>query len=164
MYNILDIIRNSRQLAGQEMNRAVGYSSGKLNPWDDPRWRPMVEGMRTQGSRSLEDLSRMLNLNKVTGPAAGLVLEKGQNGINGNLLNLVNLLKGNADQTIGDWEHFDEKTRAMALQKKMHDDEMQAQKMQMITNSIMSGIKMLAGGISGGIGGGGMGAAKGITG
>ncbi len=153
MAGVLESIRAGRELQYQELSKALGLSTGKLNPWDLPEYGPLVEGMRTQGSRAMDDLTKNLGELDVGGPASALALERGGEGVNNQILQLANMLKSGSQGQINQWSGFDERLRAQILQKQMFDKQMQAEKMRQITGAIMQGIGMLAGGISGGFSG-----------
>jgi len=61
---------------------------GGYKPWTLPEYRPMVEGIRTAGARSLEDLAATLPQTDVRGPAAAKILENAADQTSGNILDL----------------------------------------------------------------------------
>lgn len=68
--------------------------SGQINPWDLSQWQPSVQGVRTMGARTLEDLSSTLRKSDVSGPAAATLMGRAQEGTQGNILNLATNLAG----------------------------------------------------------------------
>ncbi len=152
-YGILDLIRMSRDIKGKGMARTQGLMSGKINPWDLPEWRGQVEGLRTQGDLGMESLGKNLTMSGVTGPAAGLALEKGQEGVNDQTLNLANLMRNDWRQGEGEASSFVDMILQMIQKQTQFDKQMQAEKMKQIGGNIMSGIGMFAGGVSGGMAG-----------
>ncbi len=152
-YGILDLIRMSRDIKGKGMARTQGLMSGKINPWDLPEWRGQVEGLRTQGDLGMESLGKNLTMSGVTGPAAGLALERGQEGVNDQTLNLANLMRNDWRQGEGEASSFVDMILQMIQKQKQFDKQMQAEKMRQIGGQTMQGIGMIAGGVSGGMAG-----------
>jgi hypothetical protein len=89
-----DLIGMGRTLQGEEMLRAQNLISGKTQPWELPEWQPIIEGLRTQHERGLEDLTNAYRQADVTGPAAALGLEKAGEGYTGSLMDIANKMRG----------------------------------------------------------------------
>lgn len=83
-----------KRLRENEIGKAYGLSSGKLNPWDLPEFETARQNMLTERDVGLSDLTRRLTQSGVEGPAAALSLEKAGNKYSGSLLDLANKLQG----------------------------------------------------------------------
>ncbi len=105
----------ARDVQGYKLQDLLGLISGKKSPWESPTWKPLVEGMRTQGDLGLGEMSKRLTEGGVTGPAAGLSLERAGEGINNNILNLANSMKSGMDQEA--WKSGDLWTKLKKMQQ-----------------------------------------------
>lgn len=95
-----EAMQATRALEKELVDRARGELSGKVNPWDDPRWKPLAEGVRTNTEQTMDAIAKNLNQTGVTGPAAGLVLEKAKESGDNQVLNLANGLRSGQNQDI----------------------------------------------------------------
>lgn len=87
-YNINSLTRLGNRYARQRTGAALDLQTGRRSPWDLPEWNPMVEGYQAQYSRGLGDLARNFNRAGVSGPAAGLGMERANDAYAGGLLQL----------------------------------------------------------------------------
>lgn len=83
-----------KRLRENEIGKAYGLSSGKLNPWDLPEFETARQNMLAERDVGLSDLTRRLTQSGVEGPAAALSLEKAGNKYSSSLLDLANKLQG----------------------------------------------------------------------
>lgn len=83
-----------KRLRENEIGKAYGLSSGKLNPWDLPEFETARQNMLAERDVGLSDLTRRLTRSGVEGPAAALSLEKAGNKYSSSLLDLANKLQG----------------------------------------------------------------------
>jgi hypothetical protein len=83
-----------KRLRENEIGKAYGLSSGKLNPWDLDEFETARQSMLTERDVGLSDLTRRLTQSGVEGPAAALSLEKAGNKYSNSLLDLANKLRG----------------------------------------------------------------------
>lgn len=98
----VDVRQAGRELQLEQIMEALKDIRGTSQPWDDPKWAPAIEGMRTQADRGMEGLTSGLTQAGVTGPAAGLALERGSQGFSDNILNLANQMRtGGNVNTLG---------------------------------------------------------------
>ena len=77
-----------------EIGKAYGLSSGKLNTWDLPEFASARNNMAAERDIGLSDYARRLTQTGVEGPAAALSLEKAGNNYGNSILNLANKLQG----------------------------------------------------------------------
>ncbi len=87
------LINTSRQLRLSELGKSLGISQGRINPWELPEYRPAAEAVRAGSERTLSSLPSLLQRSGVSGPAAGLTLERTADQGNDALFNLVNQLR-----------------------------------------------------------------------
>ncbi len=90
---------------------------GQINPWELPQFAPTVQGIRTTGARTLEDLYGSMVKSGVSGPAAGTLLEKGYQGTQGNVLNLANSLANLPETYIGQGIQAEEQAQGRATRE-----------------------------------------------
>jgi len=83
-----------KRLRENEIGKAYGLSSGKLNPWDLPEFASARNNMAAERDIGLSDYARRLTQTGVEGPAAALSLEKAGNNYGNSILNLANKLQG----------------------------------------------------------------------
>ena len=83
-----------KRLRENEIGKAYGLSSGKLNPWDLPEFASARNNMAAERDIGLSDYARRLTQTGVEGPAAALSLEKAGNNYWNSILNLANKLQG----------------------------------------------------------------------
>lgn len=83
-----------KRLRENEIGKAYGLSSGKLNTWDLPEFASARNNMAAERDIGLSDYARRLTQTGVEGPAAALSLEKMGQGYGNNILNLANKLRG----------------------------------------------------------------------
>jgi len=164
----------ARDIQGYKLQDLMGLISGKKSPWDSPMWGPQIQGMRTQGDIGLGELSKRLTEGGVTGPAAGLALERAGEGIGGNVLNLANMMKQGIGQEAGQAGDFWLRMKQMQNQMVQARQQQEAQEKQAQMSNLMNILPKLAavgaapftGGLSlGGLfaGGGGLGATTGMS-
>jgi len=156
-----NIARTGRTLRLEELQRALGMNRGTLQPWDLPEYRPMVEESRAQTDRTLSSLPGLMQRTGVTGPAAGLTMERVAGAGDNNLLNLINQMRmGTRQQGLGLAQNEEDNwNRWMQLQlmaKQQRENE-SMNKWRKLTDMIGFGIqggKMGAMAAMGGFGGG----------
>jgi len=83
-----------KRLRENEIGKAYGLSSGKLNTWDLPEFASARNNMAAERDIGLSDYARRLTQTGVEGPAAALSLEKAGNNYGNSILNLANKLQG----------------------------------------------------------------------
>lgn len=83
-----------KRLRENEIGKAYGLSSGKLNPWDLPEFETARQNMLAERDVGLSDLTRRLTQSGVEGPAAALSIEREGNKYSSSLLDLANKLQG----------------------------------------------------------------------
>ena len=83
-----------KRLRENEIGKAYGLSSGKLNTWDLPEFASARNNMAVERDIGLSDYARRLTQTGVEGPAAALSLEKAGNNYGNSILNLANKLQG----------------------------------------------------------------------
>jgi len=87
-YGLNSLVRTGRRFAKARTRMALDLETGRRSPWDLPEWRPDVEGYQKEYSRGLGDLARNFTRTGVTGPAAGLGMERAGDQYSGGLLQL----------------------------------------------------------------------------
>lgn len=112
-----------KRLRENEIGKAYGLSSGKLNPWDLPEFASARNNMAAERDIGLSDYARRLTQTGVEGPAAALSLEKAGNNYGNSILNLANKLQGaytNRGLTLGK-QAIDESIEAALNWQRGHD-------------------------------------------
>jgi len=112
-----------KRLRENEIGKAYGLSSGKLNPWDLPEFASARNNMAAERDIGLSDYARRLTQTGVEGPAAALSLEKAGNNYGNSILNLANKLQGaytNRGLTLGK-QAIDESIEAALNWQRRHD-------------------------------------------
>ena len=112
-----------KRLRENEIGKAYGLSSGKLNPWDLPEFASARNNMAAERDIGLSDYARRLTQTGVEGPAAALSLEKAENNYGNSILNLANKLQGaytNRGLTLGK-QAIDESIEAALNWQRRHD-------------------------------------------
>lgn len=112
-----------KRLRENEIGKAYGLSSGKLNTWDLPEFASARNNMAAERDIGLSDYARRLTQTGVEGPAAALSLEKAGNNYGNSILNLANKLQGaytNRGLTLGK-QAIDESIAAALNWQRGHD-------------------------------------------
>lgn len=112
-----------KRLRENEIGKAYGLSSGKLNPWDLPEFASARNNMAAERDIGLSDYARRLTQTGVEGPAAALSLEKAGNNYGNSILNLANKLQGaytDRGLTLGK-QAIDESIEAALNWQRRHD-------------------------------------------
>ena len=112
-----------KRLRENEIGKAYGLSSGKLNTWDLPEFASARNNMAAERDIGLSDYARRLTQTGVEGPAAALSLEKAGNNYGNSILNLANKLQGaytNRGLTLGK-QAIDESIEAALNWQRRHD-------------------------------------------
>jgi len=157
-----------RNLRRQRLTEALAMAQGKMQPWNLPEMRPMVEATRAQTESQMRYLPDILARAGVSGPAAGLAIERtGEAGTN-NLFNLMNQIRQQqAAQGLGlaaGEEQAYQNLTGLDLQRanyKLAKQQLSDQEKQAAWNRWMSAIKLGANVLKGGLlnAGGGSGGA-----
>ena len=112
-----------KRLRENEIGKAYGLSSGKLNTWDLPEFASARNNMAAERDIGLSDYARRLTQTGVEGPAAALSLEKAGNNYGNSILNLANKLQGaytDRGLTLGK-QAIDESIEAALNWQRRHD-------------------------------------------
>ena len=112
-----------KRLRENEIGKAYGLSSGKLNTWDLPEFASARNNMAAERDIGLSDYARRLTQTGVEGPAAALSLEKAGNNYGNSILNLANKLQGaytDRGLTLGK-QAIDESIQAALNWQRRHD-------------------------------------------
>ena len=96
------LYQRGRELEKWRLGRSKLYGLGKIYPLEEPTFGPAAETIRTQGERTLENLPSILSESGITGPGAGLIMERAGQGVGNQILDLVNMMQGKGEREI-DW-------------------------------------------------------------
>lgn len=83
-----------KSLRLNELGKAEGLSSGKLNAWNLPEFEPMRQNMLSERDLGMDNYLTKLTRSGAEGPAAALGLEKYNQGFSNSLLELINKMRG----------------------------------------------------------------------
>jgi hypothetical protein len=84
----------TKLLRENELGKATGLSSGRLNPWDLPEYAPIRQNLATERDVGMNDYVNKMGRSDVEGPAAALGLERYNQGFGNSLLDIVNKMRG----------------------------------------------------------------------
>ncbi len=156
--NLIGMRYKSSSLWNKMLEEAMKIQSGEMSPMDLPQFKQFEELFNTQRSKQMQDVFQKASSRGISGGALSSLLsnmdESSTSTLSDAMLKMFSEAKSGVSSTaqggMENWLNFAKLAASIDQYKK----NLEAERKRQISQNIMSGIGMMAGGIAGGMGGG----------